>query len=535
MCGIFAYFGNSYSNQKCIEYAQKIKHRGPDNSKAICIDDKVLLVFHRLEINGLNDISNQPFCLNGVYLICNGEIYNFKNLIQKYELEDKYFSNSDCEIILHLYNLIGIEEMCKEIDGEFAFVIYDTNEDKLIIARDHLGIRSLYVGKDDVKGLFVASEMKAIPEEYSENVFQMIPGHYVSYDVKDEKPTFSEKSVKFSKLFVPFTHMNESEVIEDIQDIFSDAVYKRLMSDRNIACLLSGGLDSTTIVALLARKFKPFTLNTYSIGFKGSEDLHFAQIAANYLKTNHTSIELEPQDFLNAIEKTIYQIESYDTTTVRASVGNYLVSLYIRDHSSDVVLFCGDVSDELFGSYRGFFDATSDLSFYAENIKLIENIHFFDVLRSDKSISGAGLEARVPFSDKLFVECIMRLPPSVKRFNTSKPEKYIFRKAFEKLLPPELCWRKKTAFSDGVSSKEKPWYKLIQENLERVYNDEMFNKLSQKYVHNTPYDKESLYYREIFEKYYPNRGHTIPYFWRQPFSEEEDPSAWHLESTQLSK
>ena len=510
MCGIFAYFGNSYSNQQCIEYADKIKHRGPDNSQALDIHGRALFVFHRLEI------------------------YNFKNLIDKYNLHDIYNSNSDCEIIIHLYEKLGIEKTCEELDGEYAFVLYDTNQEKFIIARDHIGVRSLYVGKDEIKGLMVSSEMKAIPSEYTENIFQMIPGHYVCYDVSSELPKFSEKSEKFSHLFVPFTHMHESEIIEDINDVFTEAVNKRLMSDRKIACLLSGGLDSTTVVALLSKRFKPFTLDTFSIGFKDSEDLHFAQVAANYFKTNHTSIELEPIDFLNAIEKTIYQIESYDTTSVRASIGNYLVSLYIKENTDNAVLFCGDVSDELFGSYRGFINANSDLSFYAENVKLIENIHFFDVLRSDKSISGAGLEARVPFSDKHFVELVMRIPPSMKRFNSDKPEKYLFRKAFNDLLPPELCWRKKTAFSDGVSSMKKPWYKIIQEYVDTIYTEEEFLEKSKKYFHNKPYDKESLYYREIFEGFYPNRGHTIPYFWKQPFSEIEDPSAWCLENSQQS-
>jgi asparagine synthase (glutamine-hydrolysing) len=252
-------------------------------------------------------------------------------------------------------------------------------------------------------------------------------------------------------------------------------------------------------------------------------------MASDFLKTNHTSVELTNEEFLNAIEKTIYQIESYDTTTVRASVGNYLISLYVKENSDDTVIFCGDVSDEIFGSYRGFYYANSDNDFFNENMNMIHNIHYFDVLRSDKSIAGAGLEARVPFSDGDFLKYSMSIDPSLKRFSEERIEKYLFRKAFEDMLPQELAWRVKTAFSDGVSSSEKPWYEIIKEYMNTKYTDEEYNERILKYKHNTPYDKESLYYREIYESYYPNTAKTIPYFWKQPFMKGNDPSAWCAE------
>jgi len=251
---------------------------------------------------------------------------------------------------------------------------------------------------------------------------------------------------------------------------------------------------------------------------------------AKYIKSNHVNIELEETEFLDAIEKTIYQIESYDTTSVRASVGNYLVSLYIKENSDDTVIFCGDVSDEIFASYRGFSGEHSDNDFYVENVKMLNNIQYFDILRSDKSISGAGLEARVPFADKDFIDYVMKLPPSLKKFNKDRMEKYLFRKAFEEYMPHDILWRRKEAFSDGVSSTERSWFQIIKDFVDKKYSDDQYELLRKKYTWNMPYDKESLFYREIFEKYYPNKADLIPYFWRHPFSTQLDPSARLLAS-----
>jgi asparagine synthase (glutamine-hydrolysing) len=519
MCGIFSYLGIKYNDKQLLEFANKISHRGPDSTISKRINSKLFFTFHRLAINGLNTESNQPFEKDGFFLICNGEIFNYKNLIHIFDLQNDYKSDSDCEIIIHLFIKFGIEKTCNLLDGEFSFIIYDSNKDILYAARDQLGVRSLYWGKDNEQ-LFFCSELKGIPPINSINQFPTA-SYWDSYTNTTNK-------------YYSFTNKNlikddEDEIIENIRNLFMNAVEKRLMSDRKLACLLSGGLDSTTVAAIVASKYEPYTLSTYSIGLKGSIDLYYAKIASEYFKTKHTSIELTNEDFLNAIEKTIKQIESYDTTSVRASVGNYLVSLYIRENSDDTVIFCGDVSDEIFASYKGFYYASTNLDFYAENVKMLENIQYFDILRSDKSISGAGLEARVPFSDIHFLSYCMRIDPIHKRFSKDKIEKYLFRKAFEHLLPPELAWRVKTAFSDGVSNAEKPWYEIIKEHMNEKYTDEEFEDKKLKYTHNTPYDKESLYYREIYEKYYPNTAHTIPYFWKQPFMKGDDPSAWCAE------
>jgi asparagine synthase (glutamine-hydrolysing) len=529
MCGIFSYLGINYTDEELINYSNKIVHRGPDstNYKRIRIYKNLFFGFHRLAINGLDSESDQPFIYNGIYLICNGEIFNYKDLIKKYDFENIYKSRSDCEIIIHLYQKFGIDETCKLLDGEFAFVLYDSINDIMYIARDQIGVRSLYWSwNDDYSELSVCSELKGLPiiknNNNNKNVEQFPAACYWN--------SKTNSIVKFFN-FVNKLKTNESEelIINNIRKLFIEAVEKRLMSDRKLACLLSGGLDSTTVSAIVASKYEPYTLNTYSIGLKGSVDLHYAKIAAEYFKTNHTTIELTENEFLNSIEKTIKQIESYDTTSVRASVGNYLISLYIKENSDDTVIFCGDVSDEIFASYRGFYYAKNDLEFYSENINMLDNIQYFDILRSDKSISGAGLEARVPFADPKFIKYCMNILPEYKRFSKERIEKYLFRKAFEDLLPKELAWRVKTAFSDGVSNAEKPWYLIIKEYMDTKYTDDEFILLSSKYKHNKPYDKESLYYREIYEKYYPNTSHTIPYFWKQPFTKEEDPSAWYIE------
>jgi len=268
---------------------------------------------------------------------------------------------------------------------------------------------------------------------------------------------------------------------------------------------------------------------------EGSVDLEFAKFAAEFMKTSHHEKIVTEQEFLDAIEKTIEQIESFCTTSVRASVGNYLVSLFIKEYNKDkekfkddtVVVFCGDLSDEIFASYRGFMKADTPENFYRENLKLIKDVHCFDVLRSDKSISGAGLEARVPFADQYLMDFVMSIPSELKMFNDERIEKYILRKSFDNmnLLPQQLLWRRKEAFSDGVSAHSRSWFQIIKEHVDKIIPDEEFEARCNKYDYLKPYDKESLYYREIFEKYYPGRERLIPYFWRHPFTTQLDPSA----------
>ena len=538
MCGIFSYLGKNFSFNDLVALSNKIKHRGPDSSNHISLnfDDKqFFLGFHRLAINGLDEISNQPLkdVNNEIYLIANAEIFNYKSLIEENDFD--YKTNSDCEVIIHMYKKYGIDETCKKLDGEFAFLLVDLKKKVYYVVRDQLGVRSLYWTKSDYD-FAISSEVKALTDfdgvkqfpigsYWSSNTNEIV--RYYSF-VKNIKSVLSFNSTFFD--YMNNDNINEDEICAHLRKLFVKAVEKRMLSERKVACLLSGGLDSSTVSAIVARIVGDYNLNTYSIGMKGATDLKYAESMASFIKSNHVNIELDETDFLDAIDKTIYQIESYDTTSVRASVGNYLVSLYIKEHSDDTVIFCGDVSDEIFASYRGFSGDHNDNDFYVENVKMLNNIQYFDILRSDKSISGAGLEARVPFADKEFIDYVMKLPPSLKKFNKDRMEKYLFRKAFEDYMPHDILWRRKEAFSDGVSSTERSWFQIIKEFVDKKYSDEEYEVLRKKYTLNMPYDKESLFYREIFEKYYPNKADLIPYFWRHPFSTQLDPSARLLES-----
>ena len=603
MCGIF-YFRTVAR----IALAQLItlqensvlsSHRGPDKSVFVK-DDSRAWGFHRLSINGMEPSADQPFHLKNCRLICNGEIYNFRALIQEFGLASEYKSGSDCEIIIHLYRKIGMYETLRRLDGVFGFVLHDYESGVTYVARDPVGVRSLFIGvsrhdgalggeysdlacvslNPDHYAVCIASEMKSI-HAICETVAQFPAGCYMEYigeDSVDGSAVFksyyeyanicnksvvgsvvgSEVGVKktndvslleyqIRELQVNYSYpildtnsgaddiKTEEDICDDIRLLFTKAVVKRLMSERPVGCLLSGGLDSSLVTAIVARELKRTSpdsiLNTYSIGLEGSVDLHWARRVAEYLGTCHHEVSLKEEDFLNAIHDTIYQTESYCTTTIRASVGNYLISKYIQQQSDDVVIYCGDMSDEIFGSYRGFLKAPSDADFQRENERMIRDVRFFDLLRSDKSISGAGLEARVPFADKDFLIYVMRIPARFKRFNDERMEKYLLRKAFqnEGLLPDDVLWRRKEAFSDGVSSAcGRSWVQMIKEYSDRVIRDEEFNnKQHDLYsLYNPPYDKESFYYRRVFESIYGGRGETIPYYWRHPFCEGVlDPSA----------
>jgi asparagine synthase (glutamine-hydrolysing) len=541
MCGIFSYLGKNFSFAELVALSNKIKHRGPDSSNNVSLyfnDKQFFLGFHRLAINGLDEISNQPLMDNDneIYLIANAEIFNYKELIKENSFD--YITNSDCEVIIHMYKKYGIDETCRKLDGEFAFLLVDLAKKVFYVARDQLGVRSLYWTKNDDE-FALSSEVKALTDFNGVKQFPIgsywCSGtneiiRYYNFVGNIDESVFSFGTKGRKENYFNEADFSEEEICTKLRELFIKAVEKRMLSERKVACLLSGGLDSSTVSAIVAKMVGDYNLNTYSIGMKGATDLKYAQSMASYIKSNHVNIELDETEFLDAIEKTIHQIESYDTTSVRASVGNYLVSLYIKEHSEDTVIFCGDVSDEIFASYRGFSGEHSDDDFYAENVKMLNNIQYFDILRSDKSISGAGLEARVPFADKNFIDYVMKLPPSLKKFNKDRMEKYLFRKAFEEYMPHDILWRRKEAFSDGVSSTERSWFQIIKEFVDKKYSDDEYEMLRKKYSWNMPYDKESLFYREIFEKYYPNKADLIPYFWRHPFSTQLDPSARLLAS-----
>lgn len=524
MCGIFFYQGCIDLSDKNINDAIKLLNlRGPDNNIYHSISKSQHMGFARLSINDVSSNGDQPLIKNNNYfLICNGEIYNHKELIEENDFITE--SNSDCEIIIHMYEKYGIEQTLKSLDGVFAFVLYDKILDKTYVARDPYGVRPLFIGLTENKEICICSEVKPITD-LCKKILPFQTGSYLDL----QKNTINFDYKQYHNYDFKFNNDDEATIKTNIRKLFIKAVNKRLMSERPIGCLLSGGLDSSLVSALVARNYEPYKLNTFSIGMKGSTDLYYANLAAKHIKSNHHNIELTNEDFLNAIEETIYMIESYDITTVRASVGNYLVGKYIKNTTDCKVIYNGDGSEEIMGSYLWLSNIDNEEDFYIENHKLLTEISYFDVLRSDRSISDNGLEPRVPFLDKTFVDYVMSIPVKYKMFGDGIIEKKILREAFESmdLLPNEVLFRKKEAFSDGVSSQEKSWFTIIQEHLETQISDEEFKTQQKKYSHNTPKTKEALHYRNIFEKYFAGHSNIIPHFWmpNPKWCNVSDPSA----------
>ena len=564
MCGIFTLLNNKDNfllSEFIIEQFNQAQHRGPDNS-CINTSNNNFIGFHRLQINGIDEDSNQPFNINNILLICNGEIYNYKKLFDS--IFYKPTTNSDCEIIIYLYMLYGIEYTLNLLDGVFVFVLIDYNINKIFVSRDPYGVRPLfylYNSEAILSGTFdevvsnnliiFASEVKqliAFANKYNdykndnddndENdillIKPCIPGEYMCFELSyDDKWYLYDKKIyntyKLNKVINSGYGSDEiNDIINNIHNLFCQAVKKRVEnSDRSISCLLSGGLDSSIVTALVQKYYKS-ELETYSIGLKGSEDLHYARIVATFLGTKHTEIIVSEDDFFNHIPDVIKNIESYDTTTVRASVGNYLIGKFISENSKTKVIFNGDGSDELMGGYLYTQSAPNHLEFDMETKRLLEDIYMFDVLRSDRSISTNGLESRTPFLDREFVDYYLSIPSKI-RYDTNKiQEKNLFRRAFDKkYIPDEILWRKKEAFSDGVSSLKRSWYTIIEE---KVQNQTLVKyDMSVQYNYNSPQTLEQLYYRTIFEQFYPNMGYLIPYFWMPKYIDALDSSARTLD------
>jgi asparagine synthase (glutamine-hydrolysing) len=568
MCGIFALLNNSRSFQpKTIRNSFMLGvNRGPEQSMLKYNDDDVYLGFHRLAINGLNPASGQPMTFNNITLICNGEIYNYKELYTLLGMEGE--TDSDCEVIIHLYAQFGLEYTLQLLDGVFAFVLHDLRDDTqplIHVARDPYGVRPLYMVVPEpsivkAEPIFAfASELKVLhslcsssADIYAENPYNnfhfshVMPGTYLSFQ---KTPDYTEWYIKENTKYHTYKFINGSKFINDngsnsdnnIVDLatyetiyagLAAAVKKRVVgtSDRKIACLLSGGLDSSLIAALV-NKYYEGELETYSIGMPGSEDVKYAEIVASYLGTKHTSIIVSEADFFDAIPEVIRTIESYDTTSVRASVGNYLLGKYIAANSEAKVIFNGDGSDELAGGYLYFKAAPSDTAFDLECKRLLANIYAFDVLRSDKSISSHGLEPRTPFLDRGFVDYFLSLPAAWRNTNKTGMEKQLLRQAVATcdplLLPVSVLWRKKEAFSDGVSSLQKSWYQIIEEKIaDLVESGGVCLPVMPDYNNiNLPTTLEQEYYRFLYEIFYPNTAYIVPYFWMPKFVKATDASA----------
>ena len=511
MCGIFIIRGTN----ACISYIEnefnKSSSRGPDASKFMEVTGNYI-GFHRLAINGLEPSGMQPFVKNNRYLICNGEIYNHRDLYLMLNKTPK--TGSDCEVILDLYEEFGIDYTCKILDGVFAFILVDG--DKVYFARDPFGVRPLYY-YDCGGGIFGASSELKNLINFNTNIKQFPAGHFGQFNGKNitinNYFNLNATSLEYNSIYTDYDYYKTLVKITLI-----NAVKKRLMTERPIACLLSGGLDSSLITSLVVNLLPNQRIKTFSIGLAGSPDLKYAKEVANFLKTDHHEIIVTETQFLDAIPTVVKVIESYDTTTVRASVGNYLVAKYISEHCDAKVIFNGDGADELAGGYLYFHKSPSKIHSDAETTRLLRDISFFDVLRSDKSISSCGLEPRTPFLDKSFVTTYRSIPINV-RFPLGTIEKKLLRDSFAEYLPHNILYRQKEAFSDGVSSEKRSWFKIIEEHVDTI----KFKPVN--VYHNVPTTKEQQYYRYIYENEYPNTSHIVPYFWMPKWSDTTDPSA----------
>lgn len=514
MCGIYwlLHTKNFTENDKdnIKKHFENGSGRGPDYSTLINKYNSSI-GFHRLSINDLTENGNQPFKINNCILVCNGEIYNHKELIEEYSLNMN--SSSDCEVIIHLYKMFGISKAINLLDGVFAFALYDISTKTLMVSRDFFGVRPLFISHNETS-LEICSELKMCAIDQSKCI-QFSPGKCMIFNLVNDK-------IKMTSCY-NYYNLNLKSIItkniyEKVYKSLNDAVIKRVdNTERPIGCLLSGGLDSSIIASLVKNNLNNKTkLKTFSIGLEGSVDIHYSRIMAKYLDSDHTEFIVTEKEMLDSIPEVIKTIESYDTTTVRASVGNWLIGKKIREHTDCKVIFNGDGSDEVAGGYLYFREAPTNEEFDLECKRLLSHIHYFDVLRSDRSVSFHGLEARTPFLDRNFVETYLRLDLD-ERVSKGKLDKFIFRETFKHILPHEILNRKKEAFSDGVSSKKKSWYEIIQE-----YTS---NKPIIKCYNNNPKTPEQSYYRSIFLQHYKLSGHVIPYFWMPKFIEADDSSA----------
>lgn len=515
MCSIIGLLGKSYSAEELKVFFDESVERGPDMTEMAEVPSGVI-GFHRLAIMGLSPEGMQPFELDGDYAVCNGEIYGFRPLKEQLAKKYTFKSESDCELILPLYREYGTD-MFPLMGSEFATVIYDSKQDTFIAARDPIGIRPLFYGYTKAGEIAFASEARCLVGMV-ENVAPFPPGHYY----KDGE------FIQYMDLTTvqEYSKDDVETVCAKIRELLVKSVEDRLDADAPLGFLLSGGLDSSLVCAISA-KILGRKIRTFAIGMDTDAiDLKYARIAADYIGADHTEFYMTKDDVIAALPRVISILGTWDITTVRASMGMYLCCKAIHESTDIRVLMTGEISDELFGyKYTDF--APSPEAFQAESKKRIDELFMYDVLRADRCIADNSLEGRVPFGDTEFVKYVMSIDPKIK-MNTYDMGKYLLRHAFEddKILPDEILWRQKAAFSDAVGHS---MVDDLKEYAETQYTDEEFAEACKKYDYCTPFTKESLLYREIFEQYYPGQAEMIKDFW-MPNKEWEgcdvdDPSA----------
>ncbi|BCY28727.1 asparagine synthase B [Flavobacterium okayamense] len=508
MCGIVCAFDVKQKTEtlrpQVLEMSKKIRHRGPDWS-GVFSNDKAIMAHERLAIVDPASGKQPLFTKDkSLVLAANGEIYNHRELRKQFEGKFEFQTESDCEVILALYQAKGTS-FVDELNGIFGFAIYDVEKDEYFIARDHMGIIPLYIGWDQFGTFYVASELKAL-EGYCTKIELFPPGHFMSS--KD-----GELVKWYNREWTEFDAVKENETsIQELKEALEAAVHRQLMSDVPYGVLLSGGLDSS-ITSAIAKKFASRRienddkseawypqLHSFAVGLEGSPDLAAAKKVADHIGTIHHEIKFTIQEGLDAIRDVIYNIETYDVTTIRASTPMYLMARVIKSMGIKMVL-SGEGSDELFGGYLYFHKAPNSKEFHEETVRKLSKLHMYDCLRANKSLAAWGIEGRVPFLDKEFMDVAMRINPQDKMINGERMEKWVLRKAFEEMLPESVAWRQKEQFSDGVGYS---WIDTLKEMVAKEVSDEQLANAKFRFPIQTPTSKEEYYYRSIFAEHFPS-------------------------------
>ncbi len=508
MCGIVCVFDTKQKNEvirpQILEMSKKIRHRGPDWS-GIYQHDNVIFSHERLAIVDPTS-GKQPLFTKDkkVALAVNGEIYNHQELRSEFP-DYEFLTQSDCEVILALYRRDG-KNFLEKLNGIFAFALYDEDNDAYLIGRDHMGIVPLYMGWDKNGSFYVASELKSL-EGVCNKIEEFLPGHFL-YS-KDGQ----ELQQWYTRDWIDFDNVKDNETdISAIRKGLEEAVHRQLMSDVPYGVLLSGGLDSTIIAAVTAKFARQRIesgdtqeawyprLHSFAVGLEGSPDLAAARKAADHIGSVHHEIKYTVQEGLDAIKDVIYHLETYDVTTIRASTPMYLLARVIKSMGIKMVL-SGEGSDELFGGYLYFHKAPSAQAFHEETVRKLRKLHLYDCLRANKSLMAWGIEGRVPFLDKEFMDVAMTINPKDKMITPERMEKWVLRKAFEDLLPESIAWRQKEQFSDGVGYS---WIDTLKQVAEDEVTDEMMANAKFRFPINTPMSKEEYRYRTIFESHFPS-------------------------------
>lgn len=517
MCGIVGAFDlkteSGLLRPKVLEMSKRLRHRGPDWS-GIYTDDHAVIAHERLAIVDPQSGKQPLYSEDGnLVLAVNGEIYNHREIRAQLKNDYHFLTQSDCEVILALYREKG-KDFIEDLNGIFAFALYDKEKNTYLVARDQIGVIPLYHGWDQFGNYYVASELKAL-EGICNKIELFLPGHYLYSEEGEMKKWYQRDWMDYEKI------KNNETSIEELGEALEKAVKEQLMSDVPYGVLLSGGLDSS-VTSALAKKYAAKRieenerqdawwprLHSFAVGLEGSPDLKAAQNVAEHIGTVHHEIHFTVQEGLDAIKDVIYQLETYDVTTIRAATPMYLMARVIKSMGIKMVL-SGEGADEIFGGYLYFHKAPNAKEFHEETVRKLNKLHLYDCLRANKALAAWGVEGRVPFLDKAFLDAAMRINPEDKMITPDRIEKWVIRKAFEDYLPDSVVWRQKEQFSDGVGYS---WIDTLKEKTNKMISDAQLEHAKYRFPINTPTTKEEYYYRSLFHEHFPSdsAAKTVPF------------------------